>query len=89
VGPCKHWPEKSSHWIEGILEHGVKDYTTDPAKIDAFWEEFPGASIGMRLGPPWRLRSEGGEVRVVRVVAVDVESKRGHGVDGFAGLKRL
>jgi hypothetical protein len=90
VGPCKPWPEKSPRWKKGLLERGFNDYTTDLAKIDAFWEEFPDASIGTRLGE-WRLRSEGGQIRVVRVVAVDVdvESKKGHGVDGFAGLKEL
>lgn len=88
MGPCKPYPEKSPLWIKGRLEHGYNDYTTDLATIDAFWAVFPDASIGMRLGP-WHLRSEGGETRVVRVVAVDVESKKGHGVDGFAGLKDL
>jgi hypothetical protein len=90
VGPCKPWPEKSPRWKKVLLERGFNDYTTDLAKIDAFWEEFPDASIGTRLGE-WRLRSEGGQIRVVRVVAVDVdvESKKGHGVDGFAGLKEL
>jgi len=95
VGPCKHWPEKSPHYIESILEHGLYDYTTDPVRIDAFWDSFPDASIGARLGQ-WHLRSEDGGIRVVRVIAVDiespeghVESPEGHGVDGFAGLKEL
>ena len=88
MGPCKPWPEKSPHYIEGILEHGFYDYTTDPVLIDAFWFSFPDASIGMRLGV-WHLRSHGGGIRVLRVIAVDIESPEGHGVDGFAGLKEL
>jgi hypothetical protein len=37
----------------------------------------------------WHLRSEAGESRVVKPVVVDVESKKGHRVDGFTELKKL
>ena len=88
VGPCKHWPVKKPHFIKGILEHGFNDFTTDTATIDAFWDMFPEASIGMRLGE-WHLRFQRGGIRVVCVIAVDIESKKSHGVDGFTGLKEL
>jgi hypothetical protein len=31
--------------------HGLKDATSDPEQVEAFWEQYPGASIGLPTGP--------------------------------------
>ncbi len=43
--PCRPAPDKSP-----MTRRGFKDATTDPAKINAFWNANPGASIGMATG---------------------------------------
>jgi predicted ArsR family transcriptional regulator len=71
---CKPWPEKSPHYIRGILERGHLDATCDGRKIEAMFARYPEASLGLRLE---------------RVVVVDVESKEGHGVDGYSSVEEL
>lgn len=36
--------------VRGVLEHGVKDFTTDETRIRSMWERYPNANIGGR--PP-------------------------------------
>ena len=38
---------KHPHYQKGTLEHGVKDATTDPKKITAWWKIWPDANIGV------------------------------------------
>jgi len=45
VFPCRHAPDKSP-----LTRRGFKDATTDLAKIHAYWNANPGASIGMPTG---------------------------------------
>jgi hypothetical protein len=71
---CKDWPEKSPHYIRGLLERGHLDATSDERKIEAMFARYPDASLGLRLE---------------HIVVVDVESKEGHGVDGYASLRKL
>lgn len=46
-------------------EHGCKDATTDPSTIEAWWQKFPGANIGIATG-----RQSG-------LVVLDVDGDRG------------
>jgi predicted ArsR family transcriptional regulator/DNA-binding transcriptional ArsR family regulator len=71
---CKPWPEKAPHYIRGLLERGHLDATDEDRKIEAMFARYPDASLGLRLE---------------RVVVIDVESKKGHGVDGFPSLREL
>lgn len=75
VFPCK--PDKSPHYIRGILEHGALDATTDPAKVNAFWNAKPGASLGVPTG-----RESG-----FWVLDVDLDPARG--IDGYLALDDL
>ncbi len=78
VLPCRHADDprrpKEPYWVEGMLERGHLDATSDRSRIHALWTRFPGASIGAVLE---------------REAVVDIESLEGHGVDGFASLKTL
>ncbi|HUM37777.1 MAG TPA: bifunctional DNA primase/polymerase, partial [Anaerolineae bacterium] len=67
VFPCKH--DKRP-----LTSHGVKDATTDAAKINAWWTHWPGAAIGIDCGG-------------ARLLVVDCDVK--HGVDGIAAFEAL
>lgn len=57
-----------------LTEHGFHDATSDPAQVDAWWRQYPGANIGLPTGA-----SSG-------VVVVDVDV---HGlVNGFEAMNR-
>jgi predicted ArsR family transcriptional regulator len=71
---CKGWPEKSPHYIRGILEHGHKDATSDSRKVEAMWARHPKASIGLRLE---------------QYVVVDTDVRPERGIDGYSGLSEL
>lgn len=51
--------------------------TTDPDEIERDWSRWPDANVGICTGPE------------SNIFVIDVDSARGHGVDGFAGLHRL
>jgi hypothetical protein len=57
--------------------HGVKDATTDPDKIRAWWARWPDANIGLACG----------ETSGVYVVDIDVDETKG--VNGFASMADL
>ncbi len=60
-----------------LTEHGHKDATTDEAQIREWWTREPKANIGLVIGEE------------PNIIVFDVESVRGHGVDGFATLTML
>lgn len=43
-------PGKHPRWARGLLEHGLKDASTDPERIHAWWRRWPHANIGLRTG---------------------------------------
>lgn len=45
---CKN-PQCKSPGKHPRLEHGIKDASTDPARIRAWWQKWPTANIGLRL----------------------------------------
>lgn len=70
--PCKPSPDKSP-----LTEHGFKDASTDPRRINAYWNANPGASIGIPTGERSGL------------LVLDVDHEPGRGLYGFADLERL
>src|SRR5215217_4231480 len=57
--------------------NGFKDATTDPDKVDAFWNRWPGAKIGMPTG----------DASGVLVIDTDVDESKG--LDGESDLRQL
>jgi hypothetical protein len=57
-----------------LTEHGLKDATTDPGLIDAWWEQWPDANVAMRTGAP------------SRVVVLDTDGDEG--AESRRGLER-
>lgn len=66
-------PRKGKHPVGSLAPNGVKDATTDEAKIRRWWGKMPHANIGLAMGGPLRL------------VAVDVDPRSG----GSASLADL
>ena len=60
-----------------LTPNGVYDATTDEAEINALWTLYPQANIGTPVGPTYHR------------IAIDVESTKGHGIDGFIYWKEL
>src|SRR5262245_57411651 len=60
-----------------LTTHGLKDASTDPAQIDAWWREWPCALIAVRTGPQSGLW------------VLDVDACPAEGIDGFATLAVL
>jgi len=56
-----------------LTQHGVRDATTDPDQIRAWWEKWPNANIGMATGP------ESG------IIVIDIDPRNG----GHKSLKKL
>jgi len=71
IFPCK------PHQKVPATLHGVKDATTDPDKIRAWWAKWPEANIALACG----------EASGVYVVDVDVDKEKG--VNGFSALSEL
>lgn len=44
-------PGKHPVWIEGLIENGLRDATTDEATIRAWWAAVPDANIGVVMEP--------------------------------------
>lgn len=55
-----------------LTEHGVKDASTDPETIGAWWQRWPSANIGLALGDD--------------VVCFDVDPRNGGTIDALARL---
>jgi hypothetical protein len=64
---------KGKHPLAAVAPRGVKDATTDPARIDRMWGAHPHANIGAAMGGPLRL------------FALDVDGRNG----GFESLQEL
>ncbi len=41
------------HPLGALVPHGVKDATTDPALIEAWWRKHPAANVGLAAGGAW------------------------------------
>ena len=39
--------------LGALVPHGVKDATTDPALIEAWWRQHPAANVGLAAGAAW------------------------------------
>lgn len=72
VFPCRHAPEKSP-----LTRRGFKDATTDPARVNAYWNQHRGASIGIPTG-----KGSG-------IFVVDVDFDPSKGIDGQPHLEEL
>src|SRR3989442_5073143 len=59
-----HKPGK--HPIGKLVPHGYKNATKDPAKIKAWWLQYPDANIGVAMGD------------VSGVFAIDLDGAKGH-----------
>ena len=60
-----------------LTPNGVYDATTDEVQINAWWTRDRRANIGTPVGPSYHK------------ISIDVESIKGHGVDGFIYWKEL
>lgn len=89
-GKCtcrKDCPRPGKHPVASAAPNGVKDATSDTATVDAWWERYPWASIGMACG----------EASGVWVLDVDVKAPKPKtpdevtitGVDALAQLEAL
>lgn len=73
VAEAEHAPGFGKH---PRTPHGWQDATTDPATIEAWWQRWPDANIGVATGP-------------AGLVVVDVDVKDGApGLDSWADLRR-
>lgn len=70
------FPCKPGQKVPATL-HGVKDATTDPDKIRAWWNRWPEANIGLACG----------EASGVYVVDIDMDEAKG--LNGFASMADL
>ncbi|WP_433699270.1 bifunctional DNA primase/polymerase [Nocardiopsis sp. CA-288880] len=71
VFPCE--PDGKAP-LGALVRHGVKDATTDPARITAWWSRRPDANVAIATGAP-------------AVDVIDVDNKPDG--DGFAAFNRL
>src|SRR5215217_5824314 len=70
VFPCNHAPDKSPLTGKG----GFHKATTDSRKVNAYWNKYLGASIGVPTGD------------VSRLLVLDVDVDQSKGLDGEADL---
>ncbi len=74
-------PHPGKHPLAPLVPHGLKDATSDPAKVQSWWERFPLANLALRTGA----RPEGGGFFVIDVdprsggeaTLSDLETKHG------------
>ncbi|MDO4801242.1 MAG: VapE family protein [Prevotellaceae bacterium] len=59
-----------------LTKNGVKDATTDPAQVKAWWQKYPNANIGIATGKP-----SGG------LCAIDMDIDENKGINGFKSLR--
>ena len=43
-------PGKHPRFARGLLEHGLKDASTNPDRVRRWWARWPGANVGLRTG---------------------------------------
>lgn len=70
--PCSTRREKPP-----LTPHGLKDATTDPARIREWWSQWPDANVAIATGPASKLL----------VVDIDTDPKKS--INGFASMETL